>query len=62
MQHKLKDDTLTVESDGIKAECTCGWITRGRFSSMVASLAFEDHCLAAIGASKTGEGEDTDAY
>lgn len=64
MQHMLKDNTLTVESDGIKAECTCGWITRGRFSSWAASSAFNDHkeaaSLADIGASKTGEGEDTD--
>lgn len=43
MQHQLVGNTLRVEADGISAECTCGWKTRGRFSSMVASNAFQDH-------------------
>lgn len=42
-RHRLVNNTLTVESDGIRALCTCGWETRGRFSSMIASSAFQDH-------------------
>lgn len=41
--HRLVNNTLTVERDGIRALCTCGWETRGRFSSLIASAAFQDH-------------------
>lgn len=41
--HKLTDNTLTVEADGIHARCTCGWDSGPKFSSMLASVAFSDH-------------------
>lgn len=43
MEHKLVDDTLTREDDGVKIECTCGWVSRGHFTSMAASAAFLNH-------------------
>lgn len=62
MKHELVNNTLVTEKDGIAAHCVCGWSSRAHFSGMAASVAFEGHCLAEIGASKTGEGEDEDAY
>lgn len=62
MKHELKGNTLIREAGGIVAECTCGWKSPEHFSTMITSLAFEDHCLAEIGASKTGEGEDDEWY
>ena len=42
-EHKLVDDTLTVERpQGIVARCTCGW-SSSHFSSLAASVAFRDH-------------------
>lgn len=43
VKHELVNGTLTRESDGIMAKCTCGWVTRGRFSSFAASAAFQEH-------------------
>jgi len=43
-EHRLIDDTLTIEEDGVHARCICGWDSGGRFSSMVASVAFAEHC------------------
>lgn len=42
-EHKLVDNTLIREGDGIVAICTCGWRSRGYFSSMSASLTFREH-------------------
>lgn len=42
-QHNLVDDTLVRADDGIVAICTCGWRSRGYFSSMSATLTFRDH-------------------
>jgi hypothetical protein len=41
--HRLVDDTLTRDADGITARCTCGWESRGHFSSMAASALFREH-------------------
>lgn len=46
-EHRLRDDTLTTEHDGIKAECICGWVSRGHFSSAAASALFSIHKEAA---------------
>lgn len=42
-EHKLVDDTLTREGNGITARCVCGWVSTGHFSSFAASAAFRDH-------------------
>jgi len=42
-KHKLVDDTLIVDNTGIIARCQCGWISRGHFSSMSASVDFQEH-------------------
>lgn len=42
-KHKLVDDTLVRERDGIVAKCVCGWKSRPHFSMMSASAAFMDH-------------------
>lgn len=41
--HKLVDDTLVRERDGIVTRCTCGWVSGGHFSSMGASAALIIH-------------------
>lgn len=41
--HKLIDNTLVREAEGITARCKCGWVSRGHFSSLGASAAFTDH-------------------
>ena len=41
--HILEAGALSVERDGIMAKCVCGWISRGHFSSMGASVAFMNH-------------------
>lgn len=47
--HRLVDDTLYVDRDengkarGIIGRCKCGWNTGYRFSSAIASCAFQDH-------------------
>lgn len=41
--HKLIDDTLVVEANGIVARCECGWVSRPYFSGLVASLEFAHH-------------------
>jgi hypothetical protein len=46
--HRLVDDTLTREQDGILARCTCGWSSGGHFSSMAASAAFREHQEAVL--------------
>lgn len=43
VQHALVDDTLTVEAGGIEARCICGWVSSDHFSSMAASVAFQQH-------------------
>jgi len=40
--HKLVDRTLIREGNEIVARCTCGWRS-GHFSSMSASVAFQQH-------------------
>ena len=50
-EHKLVNDTLAREREGIAARCKCGWVSCGHFSSMGASAAFLDHqetCAAAL--------------
>lgn len=42
-EHRLVDDTLTREPEGIVARCVCGWVSRPHFSSMTASLSFQKH-------------------
>lgn len=44
MEHKLVNNTLTIDRDrrGIKVKCVCGWEST-HFSSMAASAAFQDH-------------------
>jgi len=42
-RHWLMGETLTREHDGILARCICGWTSRGHFSSMAASAAFQNH-------------------
>ena len=42
-KHQLVNGTLWRKDDGIHALCTCGWDSGPRFSSMLASVAFEDH-------------------
>lgn len=41
--HQLKDGSLWRDEDGITARCTCGWVSRGHFSSAGASVAFREH-------------------
>lgn len=49
MEHRLIGDTLNIERDengktkGIIGRCTCGWTTGYRFSSALASVAFQNH-------------------
>lgn len=43
MNHKLVDNTLIRSKEGIDAICTCGWSSRGHFTSLGASSAFQDH-------------------
>jgi hypothetical protein len=43
IEHALVDDALTVENGGIAARCKCGWVSRGHFSSLAASAAFQEH-------------------
>lgn len=33
-EHRLVDDTLVREGDGIVARCVCGWVSRRCFSSL----------------------------
>lgn len=40
--HTLRDG-LERDLDGITARCTCGWVSRGHFTSLAASAAFRDH-------------------
>jgi hypothetical protein len=42
-EHRLKDDTLVREADGIVAYCVCGWKSQPAFSSMMASLSIRSH-------------------
>lgn len=42
-QHRLINDTLVREKDGIVAHCICGWSSRPHFSSLSASAAMQDH-------------------
>lgn len=42
-EHKLVDNTLVREGDGIVAICTCGWQSREHFTSLSASLTFREH-------------------
>lgn len=42
-EHKLKDDTLVREGDGIVAHCVCGWSSTPHFTSMSASADFAQH-------------------
>lgn len=42
-KHELVDGTLNREHDGIVAYCTCGWFSRGHFSSLAASARFMSH-------------------
>jgi len=42
-RHRLVDDTLVRETNGIAARCACGWASVGHFSSMAASVAFRTH-------------------
>lgn len=34
---------LQRDQDGITARCTCGWVSRGHFTSLMASAAFREH-------------------
>jgi hypothetical protein len=43
LEHRLKDDTLVREGDGIVAHCVCGWSSRPHFTSMSASADFAEH-------------------
>lgn len=43
MKHKLIDDTLNIERDGIWAKCECGWKSGPHVSGMAASAAMMDH-------------------
>lgn len=43
MKHKLVDNTLYSEREGIIGRCTCGWTTGHRITSLIASSAFRDH-------------------
>jgi hypothetical protein len=38
---------LNRDESGITAKCTCGWVSRGHFTSLAASAAFRDHVEAA---------------
>jgi hypothetical protein len=46
-EHRLIDDTLVREADGIVARCICGWVSRGHFTSLSASADFWNHRDAA---------------
>lgn len=46
-QHNLVGSTLIRVDDGIVARCTCGWVSRECFSSLIASSIFRDHQEAA---------------
>jgi hypothetical protein len=41
--HKLVNNTLTAEKDSIVAYCVCGWASRPCFSSLMASVEFDNH-------------------
>lgn len=41
--HMLRDGALTRDEAGITAQCECGWVSRGHFSSLAASAAFRAH-------------------
>jgi len=43
VDHRLVGDAVHRLDDGILAQCTCGWVSRGHFSSMAASAAFREH-------------------
>jgi hypothetical protein len=45
--HRLVDDCVVREGDGITARCICGWESRGHVTSLGASGAFQDHKDAA---------------
>jgi hypothetical protein len=60
MEHKLINDTLTRESDGIIARCVCGWTSRPHFSSMAASAEFREHLEQVT--PKLGDGPIEDQY
>jgi hypothetical protein len=47
-EHKLVNDTLTREKDGIAARCVCGWASLAHFTSLAASVAFQDHQKATV--------------
>jgi len=42
-EHRLVGGVVTIEDDGIMARCTCTWVSRGHFSSLAASAAFQNH-------------------
>lgn len=42
-EHKLIDNTVKREKEGIAARCQCGWVSGGHFSSLGASAAMQDH-------------------
>ncbi len=48
-EHKLIGGTLVADRDGVRAHCTCGWVSRPCFSSMVCSCVWDDHVTEATG-------------
>lgn len=42
-EHRLIKGTLVRTAYGIVADCVCGWTSGPRVSSMVASVAMQDH-------------------
>jgi hypothetical protein len=43
MIHKLVDDAVVREPEGIAARCECGWKSGHHFTAMAASAAFLAH-------------------
>jgi hypothetical protein len=52
LKHRLIGNTLKADEDGIYAKCTCGWVSRPCFSSLIASNEFCDHQEEAMSALK----------
>lgn len=48
VKHVLSGGVLHTLSDGIAAQCSCGWASRGHFSGAAASAAFMEHKEATV--------------
>lgn len=47
IEHKLADEGVVRNKNGLVARCVCGWATGGHRTTLAASLAFREHLARA---------------